>query len=342
MRSLVLLRLTTGSLAAVLPLTLSHCSSGPKSEVVVSVKEQKLGIYHEGHLKKEYLISTSKFGLGDQPNSYRTPLGKHEVIAKIGHGLPKGAVLKSRSWNGEILQPNAPGRDPIVSRILWLRGMEKTNKNAQNRFIYIHGTTEEFNLGKPASYGCIRMGMADVVDVFNEVSIGAKVVVTKGGLPHGGKTPKPAAEPVPAPDPAPPAQDTLVAAVTATGAAKSAEAKDAKSAPPAASAPVPVETVEAPPQKTSRGFFGFGRKRNAEQPPAAVATTAPAAPAKADDAPATSRSKPSQIKIGPELPAADEVATKKKPEKTSNNSGGFFSQKNKWPPRRGEKAESAS
>lgn len=166
-------------------LQISCSSSGPNSEVVVSVKDQKLGIYDQGKLVKKYDISTSKFGIGDQPGSYRTPLGKHEIIAKIGHGLPTGAVLKSRSWNGEILKPKAPGRDPIVSRILWLRGMENTNRNAMNRFIYIHGTTEESRLGKPASYGCIRMGMKDVVDVFNEVTIGAKVVVTKGKLPRG-------------------------------------------------------------------------------------------------------------------------------------------------------------
>ncbi|MES2598975.1 MAG: L,D-transpeptidase family protein [Verrucomicrobiota bacterium] len=168
--------------------TLGACtSSTPKSEIVVSVKDQKLGLYSQGELKKAFTISTSKFGIGDQPNSYRTPLGKHEVIAKIGHGLPTGAVLKSRHWNGEVLKPNAPGRDPIVSRILWLRGMETTNRNAMNRFIYIHGTTEENRLGKPASYGCIRMGMRDVVDLFNDVGIGAKVVVTRNPLPAGEK-----------------------------------------------------------------------------------------------------------------------------------------------------------
>lgn len=182
----------------VLAASIGACSSSktPKSEIVVSVKEQKLGLYNAGVLKKEFAISTSKFGIGDQPNSYRTPLGKHEVIAKIGHGLPTGAVLKSRSWNGEVLKPNAPGRDPIVSRILWLRGMESTNRNAMNRFIYIHGTTEENRLGKPASYGCIRMGMKDVVDLFNNVGIGAKVVVTRNPLPSGEKVkePKPTPE----------------------------------------------------------------------------------------------------------------------------------------------------
>jgi lipoprotein-anchoring transpeptidase ErfK/SrfK len=164
---------------------LSQCSSIPKGDVVVSVKEQKLGIYSQGKLTKQYVISTSKFGLGDQKGSYRTPVGRHEIIAKIGQGLPAGAVLKSRRWNGEVLKPNAPGRDPIVSRILWLRGTERTNKNAANRFIYIHGTTEENRLGHPASYGCVRMGMKDVVDLFNSVNVGAKVVITKGGLPRG-------------------------------------------------------------------------------------------------------------------------------------------------------------
>lgn len=166
---------------------LAACSSTPKSEVVVSVKDQTLGLYEKGHLKKQFTISTSKFGLGDKPGSCRTPLGKHEVIAKIGHGLPAGAVLKSRSWNGEVLKPNAPGRDPIVSRILWLRGMESSNRNAMNRYIYIHGTPEENRLGHPASYGCIRMGIKDVVEVFNEVNIGAKVIVTRGALPQGHK-----------------------------------------------------------------------------------------------------------------------------------------------------------
>lgn len=167
--------------------SLSQCTSAPpRGAVVVSVKDQKLGLYNtDGKLAKQYNISTSKFGLGDQKGSNRTPLGKCQIVAKIGHGLPPGAVLKSRRWNGEILKPNAPGRDPIVSRILWLKGTERTNRNTFNRFIYIHGTPEEKNLGRPASYGCVRMGMKDVVDLFNTVNIGANVVITKNHLPRG-------------------------------------------------------------------------------------------------------------------------------------------------------------
>lgn len=171
--------------AGLLSGSLTQCSSPPKAEVIVSVKDQSLGCYKDGHLVRKYRISTSKFGVGDGPGSCRTPLGKHEVVAKIGHGLPSGAVLKSRQWNGEVLRPNAPGRDPIVSRILWLRGLEGKNRNAYRRYIYIHGTTEEARLGSPASYGCIRMGMVDVVKLFNDVPIGAKVIVTPGALPHG-------------------------------------------------------------------------------------------------------------------------------------------------------------
>lgn len=171
----------TAALAGIAAI-LCQCSS-QRADVVVSVKDQKLGYYQQGKLTKEFKVSTSKFGVGDEPGSCRTPLGKAEVIAKIGSGLPPGAVLKSRSWNGEVLKPNAPGRDPIVSRILWLRGLDRTNKNAFNRYIYIHGTTEENRLGTPASYGCIRMGARDVVELFNEAGIGTKVVITQGHLP---------------------------------------------------------------------------------------------------------------------------------------------------------------
>lgn len=169
------------------PLILASCQSGAsKANVVVSVKDQKMGIYSpDGTLVKAYTISTSKFGLGDTPGSCCTPLGKHEIVAKIGHGLPKGAVLKSRQWNGEVIEPNAPGRDPIVSRILWLKGLEKRNRNAFQRYIYIHGTAEENRLGQPASYGCIRMSMEDVIRLFDDLGIGAKVEITPKPLPGG-------------------------------------------------------------------------------------------------------------------------------------------------------------
>ena len=101
---------------------------------------------------------------------------------KIGDGAPQGAVFHSRRPTGEILQPNAPGRDPIVTRILWLDGLESHNSNAFSRCIYIHGTPQESLLGTPASYGCIRMRSFDVAKVYDLVGTGARVEITVGHL----------------------------------------------------------------------------------------------------------------------------------------------------------------
>lgn len=148
----------------------------------VSVPQQKMALYREGKLVKTYPVSTSKFGLGNEKGSYRTPLGKMEVAQKIGGGKPAGAVFKSRKWTGEILKPNSPGRDPIVSRILWLKGLEPKNKNTYSRYIYIHGTAAEREIGRPASYGCVRMKSRDIIDLYGKVGEGAKVFVVRKGL----------------------------------------------------------------------------------------------------------------------------------------------------------------
>ena len=107
-----------------------------------------------------------------------------EIAQKIGDGQPEGMVFKGRRPTGEILMPNMPGRDPVVSRILWLDGTDQHNRNTFRRMIYIHGTPEEWRLGRPASYGCIRMGMRDVVDLYNQVGEGAEVRVILGSLPQ--------------------------------------------------------------------------------------------------------------------------------------------------------------
>jgi len=154
------------------------------TNVVVSVKEQKLALYSKtGSAAKTYPVSTSKFGLNDKPGRYGTPLGLHEVVAKIGHGARPGTVFKSRQPTGEVIQPNAPGRDPIVSRIMWLRGMEKQNQNAYGRCIYIHGTAAENEIGRPVSYGCIRMKSKDVIELFQNMTIGSRVLIVEGKLP---------------------------------------------------------------------------------------------------------------------------------------------------------------
>lgn len=161
---------------------LASCSTGtPKHAVkdglVVSVVDQELAVVSNGKPVKKYKVSTSKFGIGDSKGSHRTPLGRLSVSDKIGSGQPPGMVFKSRKPTGEVLRPNAPGRDPIVSRIIWLCGHEGHNKNAKHRCIYIHGTPEERKIGRRASYGCIRMKSSDVIELYNMVSRGTPVII---------------------------------------------------------------------------------------------------------------------------------------------------------------------
>lgn len=181
--SLHLLLLAGGGLLAAL--ALSSCGSAysdTNHKMIVSVRDQRLLLVHDGKPVKSYKISTSKFGIGDRTGSNCTPLGRMEVSRKIGDNAPAGAVFKQRRPTGEVIQPDAPGRDPIVSRILWLRGTEPGNRHAFARCIYIHGTAEERCLGTPASYGCIRMSGRDVIDLYNHVGVGADVFVISNSL----------------------------------------------------------------------------------------------------------------------------------------------------------------
>jgi hypothetical protein len=130
-----------------------------------------------------YPVSTSKFGLGDNWGSMATPIGLLQVAQKIGDHAPTGAVFHNRRFTGEILQPNAPGRDPVITRIIWLRGLQAENAHAFNRCIYIHGTPEEKLIGKPASYGCIRMKSSDVASLYAQLPLGAIVQITSDKLP---------------------------------------------------------------------------------------------------------------------------------------------------------------
>jgi lipoprotein-anchoring transpeptidase ErfK/SrfK len=169
--------------AAGILLTLASCTTVDRQHhVIVSVRDQRLALLDKGNLVASYPVSTSKFAIGDWPGSRATPLGELEIAQKIGAGLPLGTVLKDRRPTGEILPPDAPGRDPIVTRILWLRGREAQNANAYSRYIYIHGTPEERNIGRPASYGCIRMRSRDVVQLFDIVGRGAQVSIIDAPL----------------------------------------------------------------------------------------------------------------------------------------------------------------
>ena len=163
---------------------LSSCAT-PKDvqhHVIISVKDQKLALLEREKLVATYPVSTSKYGLGDWRGSYRTPLGEMEIAQKVGDGMPPGTVFRDRRRTGEIVLPNAPGRDPIVSRIIWLRGREPQNANAFGRDIYIHGTPEERNLGLPVSYGCVRMSSNDVIKLYDMVGLGAQVTIVDAPL----------------------------------------------------------------------------------------------------------------------------------------------------------------
>ena len=169
-------------------LVLAACAGDRAHVIRVSVAEQRMALFEHGVEVQRFPISTSKFGLGDIPGSNRTPVGMLEIAKKIGASAPVGMKFKSRVPTGEIVPVNAPGRDPIVTRILWLRGLEPRNANAFSRMIYIHGTPEERTLGSPSS--CIRMRSKDIVQLFDAVGSGARVVVDTSPLPEPAIGPK--------------------------------------------------------------------------------------------------------------------------------------------------------
>jgi hypothetical protein len=288
---------------------LSQCSTSKvnrNANVVVSVKEQKLALYtKDGKRVKEYPVSTSKFGLNDKPGNYGTPLGMHEIVAKIGQGVPPGSVFKSRQLTGEVLKPDAPGRDPIVTRIMWLRGMESQNKNAYGRCIYIHGTAEERNIGKPVSYGCIRMKSRDVMDVFDRTGIGSNVLVVEGKLP--GHVPAAMPAPMPAtPENAPPIfLSPNPNAHGPLGKPEQPEAMMTQNTPATAPAPAPATApVESSFAKRSLAMLNLFRRNEVEATPTPAPAPAPSPVV------ATSSSSVSPVRrFAPAAPAASEEET---------------------------------
>lgn len=185
MDHLLLLRLTLAvALLGVFGPRLNAATIVSPLEVLVSIAEQRMALVEDGVIIKKFRISTSKFGLGDGLNSYKTPLGRLRVCVKLGEDLPVGAVFKRRHFSGEVIPKNARGRDPIVTRILWLEGIEPGNKNARTRCIYIHGTPQEQAIGTASSYGCVRMRSHDVIEVFDAVPVGTTVTIIAGKLPR--------------------------------------------------------------------------------------------------------------------------------------------------------------
>jgi len=177
------------SLILVAPSLSAFAQSEGYDRVVISVRDQKMILVQNGAAVATYPISTSKYGLGDRWGSLATPLGIFQVAQKIGDHASVGAVFHNRRLTGEIIAPNAPGRDPITTRIIWLRGLEASNAHAFSRCIYIHGTPQEKIIGRPASYGCIRMKSSDVAALYNQLPLGALVQILPDRLPNIAKAP---------------------------------------------------------------------------------------------------------------------------------------------------------
>ena len=155
--------------------------------IEVSLVTQSLKLFDDaGSLIREYAVSTSKNGAGEQCDSDCTPRGKHVIRAKIGAGLPLNTVFVGRRPTGEVynseLGERHPGRDWILTRILWLSGCEPgfnrlRQVDTMRRFVYIHGTSDEERIGEPVYHGCIRMRNRDVVELFDQVAPGTPVDV---------------------------------------------------------------------------------------------------------------------------------------------------------------------
>ena len=237
-RTPVMLRLAA-VVVALIALVPELRADGP-SRVIVSVKEQKLMLMSNGERIATYPISTSKFGLGDAWGRMTTPLGFLQVAEKIGDHAPEGAVFRNRRFTGEILKPNAPGRDPVITRIIWLKGLEAGNAHAFSRCIYIHGTPEERTIGRPASYGCIRMKSRDVAELYAQLPIGALVEIVPDRLPNIPKAPKGAMFTLNPPKAEPKVEMATVAV------AEEPEATAEKAAKPEEKTDKPAEKAEKP------------------------------------------------------------------------------------------------
>ena len=155
-------------------------------QIHVSIADQTLRFTDDAGTQRCYSVSTSFNGAGEQQGSGCTPRGSHRIRAKIGAGLPDGAVLVGRRFTGEIWSPQLaaqfPQRDWILSRILWLCGNEPGRNrlgrvDSMRRFIYIHGTPDDQPMGVPRSHGCVRMRNADVIELFDLVAVGCPVLI---------------------------------------------------------------------------------------------------------------------------------------------------------------------
>lgn len=148
----------------------------PETRVRISVEKQRLTLKSGRKKLADYPVSTSRFGLGSERGSFKTPTGKFRIAEKIGGGMPLGTVFKSRR-PVRATKKRLAEEDLVMTRILWLDGLENGNANSYDRYIYIHGTNHEDKIGTPASIGCIRMKNADLVELFEQVTAGTPVEI---------------------------------------------------------------------------------------------------------------------------------------------------------------------
>lgn len=154
--------------------------------IEISLAEQFLTVYQGDTVLRRYNVSTAKNGANEQMNSGGTPRGQHIIRARIGAGAPSGTVFVGRRPTGEICTPELmaanPNRDWILTRIMWLSGMERGRNrlgavDTQRRYIYIHGCPDGSPMGVPESHGCIRMRNKDVIELFDSVPVGTSVEI---------------------------------------------------------------------------------------------------------------------------------------------------------------------
>jgi lipoprotein-anchoring transpeptidase ErfK/SrfK len=142
----------------------------------ISIRDQLLTVREDETPIRTYSVSTSRFGVGTEQGSFKTPIGRFRVAEKIGGDMPAGTIFQSRVPL-EAGDPLPLTEDLVMSRILWLDGVDEHNANTRERFIYIHGTKHEDKIGSPASCGCIRMRNADIVELFDLVDHDMPVII---------------------------------------------------------------------------------------------------------------------------------------------------------------------
>lgn len=155
----------------------------PGYKILIQIADQSAILYRDGEVVRIFPISSSVYGTGFEVGSNKTPLGKFKIHKKIGHEHPEGRVFRERTPTDAICadSPRSPlwqsTEDLILSRILWLEGCQTENANTIDRYIYLHGTNQEYLLGQPASHGCIRFANKDVIELFEMVQEGTEVEI---------------------------------------------------------------------------------------------------------------------------------------------------------------------